>query len=80
MSTGVIAAVALVPLVIGWTAGRRFERATRGWTDYRARKAELPIVLAAARSLTARAAGVVLIAAAIATFALYMLATTEGSS
>lgn len=71
----VVAFVALVPLVLGWVAGRRFERTVRGWSDYRRLKAELPVLFGAARALTGRAAGVVLVAAVIAAFALYVLAT-----
>ncbi|MGH2604366.1 MAG: hypothetical protein ACRDJ9_33880 [Dehalococcoidia bacterium] len=68
------ATVALVAVSLGWVAGRRFECAARGWADYRARRAEVPVLLALARVLSVRAAGAVTLALAVAGFALYVLA------
>ncbi|MGH3713436.1 MAG: hypothetical protein ACRDT4_08275 [Micromonosporaceae bacterium] len=73
MSTTAIGLVALVPLAIGWIAGRRFERAARGWSDYSAHKGQTPVLLAAARSLTSSAVWVVVFAAVIVGFGLYVL-------
>ncbi|MGH2600500.1 MAG: hypothetical protein ACRDJ9_14080 [Dehalococcoidia bacterium] len=69
-----MSALAILALVLGWVAGQRYERAARAWRDYGARKAELPILRAAARLLTAKAAGAVALAVAFAGFALYVLA------
>ncbi|MGH3730345.1 MAG: hypothetical protein ACRDTU_16575 [Micromonosporaceae bacterium] len=70
-----LAATLLVGLVAGWTAGRRYERAARGWADYHAHKAALPLLKAAAIALTRRAVLTVLLGAALAAFAVYALAT-----
>jgi len=78
VNAALLAVTALVPLLVGWGAGRRFERAARGWADYRARKAEVPILFAAARALSVRAVGFVFVAAVIAVCAVYLLAT-EGA-
>lgn len=72
-----LATVALATLVAGFVAGRRYEHAARGWADLRARKAELPILRAAARLLSAKAAGVVLLAVLIAAWSLHILASQE---
>ena len=65
--------LAILALVLGWVAGQRYERAARAWRDYRTRKAELPILRAAARLLTAKAAGAVALAVAVTGFALYIV-------
>ncbi len=70
-----VAVVAFSTLVTGFIAGRRYERAARGWSDYRARKAEVPILRAAARLLSVKATGAVLLAAGVAAISLYVLAT-----
>lgn len=70
-----VAVVAVSTLVAGFVTGRRYERAARGWSDYRARKAEVPILRAAARLLSVKAAGAVLLAAGVAVFSLYVMAT-----
>ncbi|MGH2598934.1 MAG: hypothetical protein ACRDJ9_06050 [Dehalococcoidia bacterium] len=67
------ASVALATLTAGFVAGRLYERAARSWLDYRARKAEVPVLLAAARLLTGKAAGGVILAACIAILSVYVL-------
>ena len=69
------ALLVITALVLGWIAGQRYERAARGWRDYRARRAELPVLRAAARLLTAKAGGAVAIAVVVAGFAVYALVT-----
>ncbi len=63
----------LTGLALGFTAGRRYQQAARGWADYRAAKAQVPVLLAAARSLTRNAALTVLLAALLAAFALHLV-------
>ncbi len=76
MDLTALAGLTLTALALGFVTGRVWERAARAWADYTTRKAELPILRAAARLLTGKAAGWVLISAAIAGWALYTLATT----
>ncbi len=73
----IYAMVAFAALGLGWASGRLYERAARGWSDYRTAKAQLPLLLAAARALTLRAAGLVLLTALVAMSALYLLATAR---
>ncbi len=68
------AAVAAACLTVGWLAGAAWEKAARGWRDYRTHKAQLPALLALARTLTARAVGFGVLAATVAALALYALA------
>lgn len=67
----------LTGLVLGWVAGRRFQKASRGWSDYRARKAELPGLRAIAILLTRNAFLFVVLAVVVAALALYSL-SSEG--
>ncbi|MGH3730498.1 MAG: hypothetical protein ACRDTU_17350 [Micromonosporaceae bacterium] len=76
MTITALASTLLVGLVIGFTVGRRYQRAVRGWGDYRARKAELPLLRHAALALTRHAALTVLIGAALAAFAVYVITAT----
>ncbi len=69
-----LAAWTLAILAMGWVAGRRWERAARGWTDLRVAKAQVPVLRAAARLLSARAAGAAALALAVAALSLYTLA------
>ncbi|MGH3713200.1 MAG: hypothetical protein ACRDT4_07020 [Micromonosporaceae bacterium] len=71
------AAVAVTCLVLGWLAGNGYARAAMAWNTYRTRCAELPILLRLARLLTVKAAGWVLLAAAVAVLALYALTTKD---
>ena len=73
-----LAAWTLATLAVGWIAGRKWERAARGWTDLRVAKAQVPVLRAAARLLSAKAAAAVLLAAAVAAFSLYTLAIEGG--
>ncbi|MGH3662833.1 MAG: hypothetical protein ACRDT8_19415 [Micromonosporaceae bacterium] len=57
---------------LGAAAGWHAQQAVRAWADYRAAKQQVPVLLRAARTLTRNAAGVVLLAAALAGFALYL--------
>ncbi|MGH3661183.1 MAG: hypothetical protein ACRDTQ_04905 [Micromonosporaceae bacterium] len=64
-------------IALGAVAGWHAQRAVRAWADYRAVKAQLPGLLAAARRLTRHAAGVVLVAAFRVAAALYLAGTTH---
>lgn len=64
----------LTGLVLGWVAGRRHQKAARGWGDYRARKAELPGLRNLALMLTRNAVVFVALAVFVAVLALYALA------
>jgi hypothetical protein len=64
-------------LSLGWVAGRRFQKAARGWGDYRARKAELPGLRNLAL-LTRDAVLFVVLTVLAAALALYVLATESG--
>ncbi|MGH8877913.1 MAG: hypothetical protein ACRD0P_11305 [Stackebrandtia sp.] len=75
MTLTALAETLLVGLTAGWIAGRRYERAARGWADYRAHKAALPLLKTAAITLTRRAALTVAIGAVLAALAIYALAT-----
>ncbi|MGH3660562.1 MAG: hypothetical protein ACRDT8_22840 [Micromonosporaceae bacterium] len=72
MNTTSHALILAVGVGVGAAAGWQAQCAVRAWTDYRAAKAQVPVLLAAARALTRNAAGVVLLAAAFAAFALYV--------
>ncbi|MGH8877054.1 MAG: hypothetical protein ACRD0P_06920 [Stackebrandtia sp.] len=77
MTVAGLSFVLLVGLLVGWTAGRRYQRAVRGGADYRAHKAALPLLKSAAIALTRRAALILLLGAALAASAVYVLATTR---
>ncbi|MGH3740217.1 MAG: hypothetical protein ACRDT1_02655 [Micromonosporaceae bacterium] len=68
-----LSTVTLLAVGLGWVAGRRFERAARGWRDYRKLKADLPVLRALARALSLRAAGAVALAIAVTGLALHTL-------
>ncbi len=74
MTLSALSTIALLMLGLGWIAGRRYERAARGWSDYRAAKAQVPVLLTAARTLTRQAAFAVLLAAAVALIAVSLAA------
>jgi hypothetical protein len=62
-------------LVVGFGAGRRYQRAARGVSDYRSTKRQVPALRRAAYSLIRHAIGYVALAAVLAIAALYALAT-----
>ncbi len=66
----------LVGLAVGVLAGSGYAKASRAWSDYRARKAELPVLRALAWLLTRRAAGFVALAVVVTGYALYLTATS----
>lgn len=73
----VIATYALIlaaGLALGWAGGWQCQRAVRGWRDYRAAKAQLPVLLATAWALTRNAAVAVLLVVGLAAFALLVAA------
>jgi hypothetical protein len=65
----------LAGLLVGFGAGRRYQRAARGITDYRTTKRQVPILRRAAVALIRHALGYVTLAALLAGAAIYTLAT-----
>lgn len=61
-----------IGIVLGFLAGRAFQAAYRAWKDYWAHKAMTPTLKAAAWLLTGKASGVIVLAAGLALFALYV--------
>ncbi|MGH3712163.1 MAG: hypothetical protein ACRDT4_01665 [Micromonosporaceae bacterium] len=72
--TSFIAMAVLGGLALGWLTGRRFQRAHRAWNDYRVTKASVPTFRAVAWAMTRPAVLFVLIALAVAGYALYIAA------
>ncbi|MGH3734509.1 MAG: hypothetical protein ACRDT6_02630 [Micromonosporaceae bacterium] len=72
--TSFIAMALLGGLVLGWLTGRRYQKASRAWTDYRTTKASVPGFRAVAWALTRPTVLFVLVAFAVAAYALYMAA------
>jgi hypothetical protein len=66
----------LIGLALGVLVGSAYAKASRAWSDYRTRKAELPVLRALAWLLTRKAAGFVLLAAVVAGYAVYLTATS----
>ncbi|MGH3735758.1 MAG: hypothetical protein ACRDT6_09075 [Micromonosporaceae bacterium] len=62
-------------LALGWVAGSRFQKARRGWRDYRVHKTQLPMLRNLALVLTRDAVGFVVLAVVVGVLALYLLAT-----
>ncbi|MGH3647220.1 MAG: hypothetical protein ACRDTM_08590 [Micromonosporaceae bacterium] len=72
--TSFIAMTLLGGLVLGWLTGRRFQKASRAWNDYRVTKASVPTFRAVAWAVTRPAVLFVLVAVAVAGYALYIAA------
>ena len=70
LATGLLAGV-----VVGFGAGRRYQRAARGISDYRNTKRQVPLLRRAATARVRRAIGYVALALVLAVTALYALAT-----
>jgi hypothetical protein len=75
--TTFVAMALLGGLFLGWLTGRRYQRASRAWGDYRGRKAEVPILRTIAWAATRPAALFVVLAVVVAGYALYMAATGD---
>ncbi|MGH3661261.1 MAG: hypothetical protein ACRDT8_08815 [Micromonosporaceae bacterium] len=70
-----LATLTLIALALGFLTGRVYERAVRAWVDLRTAKAQVPILRAAARLLSANAVGWVVVSAVVAAWSLHTLAT-----
>ncbi len=65
----------LAGVVVGFGAGRRYQRAARGVSDYRNTKRQVPILRRAAYALIRHALGYMAVAVLLAVAASYALAT-----
>jgi hypothetical protein len=74
-SVTLVAAGLLAGIVVGFGAGRRYQRAARGVSDYRNTKRQVPILRRAAYTLIRHALGYMAVAVALAVAAGYALAT-----
>jgi hypothetical protein len=71
----VFAAGLFAGIIVGFGAGRRFQRAARGIADYRGTKLQVPILRRAAYTLIRHTLGYTAVAIALAVAAVYALAT-----
>lgn len=69
MSLFTEASTLLAGLVLGFAAGRGYQRAVRAWADYVAHKAATPALRATAWLTSRNAAGTIALAAGLAIFA-----------
>jgi hypothetical protein len=65
----------LAGIIVGFGAGRRYQRAARGVSDYRNTKRQVPVLRRAAYTLIRHAFGYMAVAVALAVAAVYALAT-----
>jgi hypothetical protein len=68
------AAGLLAGIIVGFGAGRRYQRAARGIADYRTTKLQVPVLRRAAYTLVRHALGYVTVAIMLAVAAVYALA------
>ncbi|MQA25782.1 MAG: hypothetical protein GEU94_09945 [Micromonosporaceae bacterium] len=73
--TTFIAMALIGGLLFGWLTGRRVQKASRAWTEYRATKHSLATLRTVAWALTRPAAAFVVLAIIIAVYALYLTAS-----
>ena len=73
-AVSLVGAGLLAGIIVGFGAGRRYQRAARGISDYRNTKLQVPILRRAATALVRRAVGYIAVAAALAIAAAYALA------
>ncbi|MGH3735009.1 MAG: hypothetical protein ACRDT6_05235 [Micromonosporaceae bacterium] len=69
-----LAAAALIAVTLGFTTGVLFADTRRAWKDLRLAKAQVPTLRAAARLLSAKAVGWVVVSTLVAAWSLYTLA------
>ncbi|MGH3740927.1 MAG: hypothetical protein ACRDT8_26280 [Micromonosporaceae bacterium] len=77
MSLFAAAVTLLAGLVLGFAAGRGYQRAARAWTDYTAHKAATPALRANAWLTSRKAAGTLALSAGLAILALYLTAAAD---
>ncbi len=68
-------ALTLTALALGFATGRAWEKCSRAWSDLKVAKGQVSAFRTAARLLSTKAAGWVLVSAVVAVWSLYTLAT-----